>query len=323
MRVFAEIEQFQPPPGGVVLTIGNFDGVHLGHRRLINAAREIAQGSNAPAVAVTFDPHPLAILAPEHAPACLTTCAEKAALLETCGIDALVIWRSDRALLDKTAEQFLLDLVERCRPCAIVEGPTFNFGRGRQGSIDTLRHWAPRSKFELTVVDELRSGGGLDGPGISSSAIRQNLRDGRLAEANAMLGRPHRVTGIVTRGKQRGAALGFPTANLSDIPQLLPPHAVYVGVAQLADDSLHLAAINVGPQPTFAQERPCVEAHLIDYAGSLQGQRLGLHLLDRLRDQTRFASIDELVAQIHRDIEQTRSFTERLTRMRAEPPLPL
>lgn len=323
MRVYEGIKQFQPPPGGVVLTAGNFDGVHLGHRRLVATARERARVLNVPVVAVTLEPHPLVILAPEQAPACLTTCAEKAALLEMCGVDTLIVLRSTRELLDKTAEEFLLDLVERCRPCAIVEGPTFNFGRGREGSVDTLRRWAGRLKFELAVVEELHSAGLTDNPAINSSVIRTALRDGRLGEANVMLGRPHRVSGMVTAGKQRGAGLGFPTANLTAIPQLVPRQAVYAGVAQLADDSLHLAAINVGPQPTFAQEQFCVEAHLLDYAGRLHGQQLGLHLLAELRDQVRFDGADELAAQLGRDAERARTFARELARMRAEPRLPL
>ena len=323
MKVHEGIEQYQPPAGGTVLTVGNFDGVHLGHRRLIDAAREKARDLNALLVVVTFEPHPLAIIKPQRTLICLTTCLEKLALLETCAVDVAIVLRSDRELLDRTAEEFLFDVVERCRPCAVVEGPTFNFGRGREGSIDTLRRWAEPLGFDLAVVDELHSRKLADNPANNSSTVRNALRDRRLDEANLMLGRPYRIVGTVTAGKQRGASLGFPTANLAGIPHLLPSNAVYAGVAQLADDSLHLAAANIGPQPTFAQGQPCVEAHLLDYSGRLRGQRLGLHLLAKLRSQVHFSDTCKLAAQLQRDVEQTRTFAEQLTRLRAEWRLPL
>jgi riboflavin kinase/FMN adenylyltransferase len=323
MKIYEGIEQYQPPAGGTVLSIGNFDGVHLGHRHLLDTAREKSRELSAPVVVVTFDPHPLAVIRPQHASICLTTCAEKVALLETCGVDATIILRSNRELLDKTAQEFLVSLVERCRPRAIVEGPTFNFGRGREGSIDTLRAWAGRLEFDLAVVDELRSRELTGNPAINSSTIRNALCRGQLGEANLMLGRPYRLTGVVAAGQQRGATLGFPTANLTGIPQLLPGEAVYAGAAQLVDGSLHLAAVNIGPQPTFVQEQHCVEAHVIDYSGELRGQPLGLHLFAKLRAQVRFASADQLAAQLRHDVEQTRMFAEQLTRTRAERRLPL
>lgn len=323
MRVYEGFEQFQPPTSGVVLTIGNFDGVHLGHRRLIETARDKARKLNAPVIVVTFEPHPLAVIKPDQSPIRLTTRPEKIALLETCGADGVIVLPGNRGLLSLTAEQFLLDLVKRCRPCVIVEGPTFNFGRGREGSVDTLRRWAPRLKFDVAVVDELHSPELTGDPAINSSAIRGALREGRLDEANQMLGRPYRIAGFVTSGQQRGRALGFPTANLAEHPHLLPREAVYAGVAQLADDSLRLAAMNIGPQPTFAQDRPCVEAYVLDYAGRLRGQRLGLYLLAKLREQRRFNDPDELAAQLQRDVEHTRALADRLTRMRAERRMPL
>jgi riboflavin kinase/FMN adenylyltransferase len=323
MRIHEGLEHYQPPPGGTVLTIGNFDGVHLGHRRLIDAARGRARERGAPVVVVTFEPHPVAVLRPPGAFACLTTGAEKLALLEACGVDATIVVRSRRELFDQSAEGFLRELVAWCRPCAIVEGPTFSFGRGRAGSVDTLRDWSRRLEFELTVVDELRSGERADGPAINSSAIRGAVRQGRIDRANRMLGRPYRIAGAVTAGRRRGAALGFPTANLDGIPHLLPAEAVYAGVAQLAGGALHLAAINVGPQPTFAQERPCVEAHLLDYCGQLRGQRVGLHLLARLRGQVCFSDAVQLAAQLRRDVVQVRARAESLERMRAGRRVPL
>jgi riboflavin kinase/FMN adenylyltransferase len=323
MKLHHGIERFQPSPRGVVMTIGNFDGVHLGHRRLVNAARSAGHERCAPVVVMTFEPHPLAIVAPERAPARLTTLAEKLRLLEALGVDATIVLRSDRELLGQSAEEFLARLVERCRPRAIVEGPSFNFGRDRAGSIQTLRASSTRLGFDLTVVDEVHCDELAGNPEINSSAIRAALQDGRLADANAMLGRPYRITGTVGRGQQRGVTLGFPTANLDNVPQLLPRQAVYVAVAQLEDDSLHLAAVNIGPQPTFSQAHARIEAHLVDYSGTLRDRRLGVHLLARIRDQVRFSSADELVARLHQDIEETRGFAARLEALRAAPILPL
>ncbi len=323
MRVYQGIEHYRPPASGVVLTIGNFDGVHLGHRRLVEAARESGRALGAPVVAVTFEPHPLAIIAPQRAPACLTTLKEKVALLEMMGVDATIVLHSDRQLLARTAEQFLIDLVERCRPRAIIEGPTFHFGRGREGTVQTLGDYSARLGFAVTVVDELHSNGVSDRPAINSSAIRTALRQGRLADANAMLGRPYRITGVVGGGQHRGITLGFPTANLCEIPHLLPREAVYVALAQLADDTLHLSAVNIGPQPTFAQAEARVEAHLLDYSGGLDGQRLGVHLLSRIREQIRFNGADELAEQLGRDVEHARMFAPRLAALRAESRVPL
>jgi riboflavin kinase/FMN adenylyltransferase len=323
MNVHKGIARYRPPAGGTVLAIGNFDGVHLGHHRLINAALERARNLTSPVVAVTFDPHPLAMVNPKHAPICLTTCSEKIALLEACGVNETIVLRSDAELLAKTAEEFLFELVEHCRPRVIVEGPTFNFGRGRAGSVDTLRRWARELHYDLTMIDELHCRALPDNPAVNSSTIRRALGTGRLSDANAMLGRPYRIVGTVTAGRQRGASLGFPTANLTSIPHLLPAPAVYAGIAQLADGSLHLAAVNIGPQPTFEQQQPSVEAHLLDYSAQLRGQRLGLHLLARLRDQTRFADTDQLAAQIRRDVEQTRGMAGELARMDGARRLPI
>lgn len=323
MRIYEGIDEFVPTPGGVVLTMGNFDGVHLGHQRLVAAARVSARDLDAPVVVVTFEPHPVAIVAPQRAPARLTTFPEKAALLESLGVDAMLVLRSNRELLDKTAEQFLVELVECCRPRAIVEGPTFNFGRGRKGTVQTLCEHSTRLGFAVTVVNELRSDELSDHPAINSSAIREALRIGRLADANAMLGRPYRIAGLVGRGEQRGVTLGFPTANLDEIPHCLPKEGVYVAVAQLADGSLHLSAVNVGLQPTFAQAEPRVEAHLLDYSGELHGKRVGLHLLARVREQIRFADADQLAGQLRRDVERARTFGAQLSRMSSKRLIPL
>jgi riboflavin kinase/FMN adenylyltransferase len=323
MEVVNGLERFIPPPEGVVLTIGNFDGVHRGHARLIETARSVADRLSATLTAITFHPHPLAVLGLGPAPARLTTLPEKLALLEQLGVRCCVVLRSEAGLLSQNATDFLASLVAHCRPRALVEGPDFNFGRGRAGSIATLQEHAPRWGYQVHAVEALHCPELPTNPTISSSSIRQALRDGRIREANAMLGRPYRMVGTVGGGAGRGARLGFPTANLEDVRHLLPQEAVYAAVAQLQEGSLRPAAVNVGPQPTFGAPEPRVEAHLLDFTGDLRGQRLGLHFLARLREQTRFSSPDALAEQFGRDIAATREFTGELEQLGRSAFIPL
>lgn len=306
MQICESIDAFAAPPTGVVLTIGNFDGVHLGHRAIIAAAQRTAAAQGVEAVVITFDPHPLTILAPERAPEPLSTTPEKLALLAELGAATCILQPVDRTFLARTADDFLLWLLERCRPKAFVEGPDFTFGRRRGGDIDTLRAAGTQWGFEVQVVGAVHCETLPTAPTISSTSIRQALRDGRIAEAAALLGRPYRIVGVVEGGDGRGAALGFPTANIGAILHLLPQEAVYAGVAQLESGALHAAAVNIGAQPTFDQAGPRVEAHLLDFTGNLYGQRVGLHLLARLRAQERFEGIEALVRQIEADVAAVR-----------------
>lgn len=286
--------------------VGNFDGVHRGHQALIQLSRSVAADLQCPVVAMTFEPHPLAILRPAAAPARLTTAGERAALLAHHGVDTLIVLTADRDLLETPAEVFFEKTMLRCRPRAMVEGPTFNFGRGRSGSVDSLRDLARRHRFAFHLCDELRCTELADQPAINSTAVRAALRHGQIGRARAMLGRPHRLVGRVVRGEGRGATLGYATANLDDIAQMLPASCVVAAIAQLDDDSLHAAAVNIGPQPTFAQPGVRVEAHLIDFDGDLCGRQLGLHLLSALREPRRFETAYDLADQLRRDVQVVR-----------------
>jgi riboflavin kinase/FMN adenylyltransferase len=314
MNVYHGITSFDPPDSGVVLSIGNFDGVHRGHRRLVQAAQQRGRDLGLPVVLMTFEPHPLAVVAPDRAPAALTTISEKSHYLGRLGPDALIVLHSDRDLLSMSAAEFLDKLAGACRPRAIVEGPTFNFGRGRSGSVNTLVEHSSRLGYSVAIVDELHSGDLRGSPAINSSAIRAALNDGRLLDANEMLGRPYRVVGVVGGGHQRGAEIGFPTANLDDIPHLIPKSAVYAAIAQLDDSSLTPAAVNIGPQPTFDQAGVQVEAHLLDFSGDLRGRRVGLHLLTELREQRRFPDANSLVEQLRVDVERARAAAAQVDR---------
>lgn len=321
MQVYDGLQSVPAPPTGAVVTIGNFDGVHRGHQRMLATARAAAREWSVPLLVLTFEPHPVAVLRPERAPERLTTHHDKLNLLAAFGVDAVVVLHTEPALLELTADEFVTRLVQACRPRLIVEGPSFFYGRARGGNIDTLRAAGRTHGFDVRIVDAVRLAEHPDDIAVSSSAIRAALETGDVATAAAMLSRPHRIVGRVGAGAGRGAKLGLPTVNLHDIPQMRPAAGVYAAAAQLADGSLHLAAVNVGPAPTFDVREPQLEAHLLDYATNLRGQRVGLHFFARLRGQVRFADSTELVAQVRQDITRTREHAESLAELPA--PIPL
>ncbi|MCG3126662.1 MAG: Riboflavin biosynthesis protein RibF [Phycisphaerae bacterium] len=300
-----------PVPEGVVLCVGNFDGVHLGHQAILRTARQVAAASGGLCVtAMTFEPHPWQVLAPQRAPARLTRAADKFELLRASGADRVVVLRSERKLLEQPALQFLEEVVHRCGVRAFVEGPTFMFGRGREGNVQLLAEHAQRLGYALTVTPTLTCDALPGSPAINSSAIRAKLAAGEVRAARFMLGRPHVVSGVVVSGDGRGKTLGFPTANLSGIEQMIPGDGVYAAIAEVpgaAAEALRRgAAVNIGPQPTFGGGRRRVEAHLLDFSGDLYGRTTRLQLRERLRGQERFESADALRAQLAQDVARVR-----------------
>ena len=258
---------------GGVITIGNFDGVHCGHATLLGKVRELAMENGVPAVAVVLDPHPASILRPEIAPVRLTSIDRRAELMNAHGIDALVVCKTSADFLKLTALQFFEALViDRLQATAMVEGPNFFFGRDRGGSTETLKELCGNHGMGLSILKPAEA----DGQMISSTRIRGLLEAGKLEEAVAMLGSPHRIRGRVIQGAQRGRELGFPTANLDKIDVVVPGPGVYGGIARLASNetsqetNVHLAAIHIGPNPTFEEDGDRkIEVHLLDYDGDL------------------------------------------------------
>jgi riboflavin kinase/FMN adenylyltransferase len=289
--------------GGAV-TVGNFDGVHLGHRALVAAARRHADRLGGPAVAVTFDPPPHVVLHPDPGPPRppLTTLADRADLLHAAGADHVVIVRTVPALLALSPEAFFEDvLVRQLGARAVVEGYDFRFGRGRAGTNDTLRELCAAAKMTFEEVGPVRH---RDEP-VSSSRVRAAIVGGDVARAADLLGRPYRVAGTVVTGAKRGRTIGFPTANLGGVPTVLPGNGVYavraaVGVAAWP------AAANVGPNPTFGEHARKVEVHLIGFSGDVYGEPLAVEFVARLRDTRPFAGVDELVGQLNQDIEHAK-----------------
>jgi riboflavin kinase/FMN adenylyltransferase len=288
------------------LAIGNFDGMHLGHAALLTALRDQARAVAGPAVALTFDPHPVSLLRPGQSPPLLTTTEDRCHLLPELGAEEVVVLRTTPDLLALTAEAFFARVIqERFAARALVEGVNFGFGRNRQGNVDTLKRLCAAAGLPLIVVPPVL----IDGAEVSSSRIRAALLRGAVDEAARLLGRPYRLQGSVGTGQRRGQALGFPTANLGSIQTLIPGDGVYA-VRVTARGTVWPGAANIGPNPTFGESAHKVEVHLLGFHGDLYGRSLAVDFLRRLRDTRPFAGVAELVAQLHRDIEQARQVFE-------------
>lgn len=285
---------------GAVVSIGNFDGVHLGHRSLLTRLGQLASQFDGPSVAVVFDPHPAQILRPDAAPPKLTTLDRRAELMGELGIDALLVCRTTRDLLQMSAEQFFDALMlDKLAATAMIEGPNFFFGKDRAGDVQLLADRCSKNSILFEVAIGQDDDDGL----VSSSRIRASLREGDVTTAARMLGHPHQASGQVVEGARRGRTLGFPTANLAEVATMLPSTGVYGGIATLPDGSKYVAAIHLGPNPTFEKGGDLkLEIHLVDYSGSLYGKNLAVDFRIRVRDVQKFDSTDQLVNQLQHDI---------------------
>jgi riboflavin kinase/FMN adenylyltransferase len=287
-----------------IATIGNFDGVHRGHQAIVAQVVQRARATSSTPLAITFDPHPLKVLAPDRAPAMITTRDQKMALLEACGIEAVLVLRFDAALAATSAEDFVGTILHaglEVREAYV--GGNFNFGRGREGHAETLVSLCTARGILAGVVGEVRF---LDSP-VSSSRIRRALQAGEVELARELLGRPFAVTGTVRRGAGRGASLGFPTANLAVDNELMVQDGVYVTRTLHRGRTLR-SVTNVGSRPTFADQEFAVETHLLDATEDLYGEAIEVAFLARLRQELRFASPQALVEQVRRDVERARAF---------------
>ena len=302
MPIIRHLEQLPEAARGGAVSIGNFDGVHLGHRRIIERLLQRAREVSGPAIVFTFDPHPVRLLRPNESPPPLTWTERKAQLLKEQGVDWIVAYPTDLALLQLTAQQFFDRIVvDALAAKAMVEGPNFFFGHNREGNVELLRTLTAAAGLSLDVVEPLV----LNGELVSSSLCRQRIADGDVAAAATMLTHPYRIRGMVTHGAGRGAQLGFPTANLEAIDTLLPAAGVFAGRAWIGGEGFP-AAINIGPNPTFGEHSLKVEVHIIDRELALYGEPLEVEFLAKLRDVRPFASRDELVKQLQIDVKQSR-----------------
>jgi riboflavin kinase / FMN adenylyltransferase len=303
MRIVRGLDSVPPDARPSAVALGTFDGVHLGHRAILGTALGRARAVGLDAVACTFDRHPMEILNPERAPLPITTVEERLALIGETGVDVVIVLAFTRELAAIEPEAFVKDvLLGRLRAREIVVGDSHRFGRAARGDARMLVDLSGRFGFQAHVVPPMA----VDGAVVSSSEIRAALQRGDVSGAARSLGRPYGITGQVTSGAGRGRTLGFPTANIDPDRPVLVARGVYRGLVTV-DGGGHAAVVNVGVRPTFGETTLAVEAHLLDFAGDLYGRRVRLDFLARLRDEMRFPSIEDLKAQVARDIAAARS----------------
>ena len=301
----ARLAGLLPDDRGAVVTVGTFDGVHRGHWQVLREIRERAAATDRRSVLVTFDPHPLRIVRPEHAPPLLTTPLEKKEILAESGLDWAVFLDFTVELSRYSPERFVEEvLYEGVGAEELVIGYDHGFGRGRSGDVDTLRAVGARLGFAVDVVGPVEA----DAEPISSTRIRTAVAEGRVAAAARGLGRPYSIRGVVVRGDGRGASIGFPTANLTGFggDKLLPASGVYAVRVWMRGRGGMPGALHLGPRPTFPGATPTVEVHLLDADLDLYGERLRVDFIERIRGVRSFESVDGLVEQMGRDVGKAR-----------------
>jgi riboflavin kinase/FMN adenylyltransferase len=294
--------------GPTAVTIGAYDGVHTGHRLVIDRVRRVAAEQGLKSAVVTFDHHPAAVVRPDSAPKLLTDLDQKLELLAETGIDYVLLVHFDEERSHESAEEFVSEVLVGCLDAkAVVVGHDFHFGKGRLGNVPLLQDMGAELGFDVTGLRLFSDG--LDRDPISSTRIRGLLSEGAVTEAASLLRRPHQVRGVVEDGDKRGRTLGFPTANVS-LPEYiaLPADGVYAGWYRRPDGVLHPAAISVGRRPTYYEENGMrlLEAYLLDFDGDLYGEQARVDFVAHLRPQARFESSQALVDQMERDVATTR-----------------
>jgi riboflavin kinase/FMN adenylyltransferase len=300
------------PDERTVVTIGAYDGVHVGHHAVIDQVRAIADELGARSVVLTFDQHPAMVVRPESAPRLLTNNEQRLELLAETGIDATVVLAFDESQAHETPESFVQRvLVDALQVRTIVVGKDFHFGHDRKGNVDLLEKVGRANDFDVRPIELVPRVDGIDEP-ISSTAIRRALAGGDVAKAATMLGRPHEVRGVVMMGDQRGRLLGFPTANVA-VPNTtcMPADGVYAGWYERpgsADRTVYPCAINIGRRPTFYEhaDASLLEAHLIDFSGDLYGEQAEVRFAHFLRSERKFDGIEAIVAQLTIDVQHAR-----------------
>ena len=296
-------------PRGGIATIGNFDGVHLGHRRILEKVVARAREADRPSVAITFEPHPLSVLRPDHAPRRLQTLRQKEEALESIGIENLLVIPFTRDFSLTEPEEFVHSVLRtRLAVSEIYLGSHFAFGRGKRGDIALLKRMGPECGFVASSVEEVIS----DGEAISSTRIRSAIARGDVVRANAMLGREYEIDGLVAKGDKVGRKIGYPTINLEPENELHPADGVYVTQIHIQSFERRFDCVtNIGRRPTVYEDYATViETFVLDFSANVYGERVRLFFFERLREERRFPSVTALSDQIGRDIEETRKYFE-------------
>jgi riboflavin kinase/FMN adenylyltransferase len=310
MQLLAGIDGLRTLPAAGVISVGNFDGIHLGHRKLLQLARELRQRDGGEIALVTFEPHPLTVLRPELAPPRLTPAELKRQLLAELGVDHLVTLAPTSQVLGLTAESFWAILRDQVRPRHMIEGGTFTFGKGRGGNIHRLKEWAAQSPVQLHILEPVKAALlDLTVVDVNSSLIRWLIANGRMRDAAICLGRPYALHGEVVRGFERGQKIGIPTANLRLDEQMIPLDGVYAGRCEWNGKG-YSAAISIGTAPTFKENVRQVEVHLIDFSDDLYGKTLNVEVTDWIREQRKYSGVDALLGQMRVDLERVKSLVK-------------
>ncbi len=305
MLIIENVLDCPPDPEGLVLTIGSFDGVHLGHRALLDRLVAEARLAGLSSAVMTLRPHPRQFFNPENVPNILTSDHQKARLLEEIGIDKLFFLPFDSDVANMDRAEFLEKIVVgRCGARKLVVGHDFRFGKGAQGSFEYLSGAAPALGMEVCQIEPLFAGGQC----VSSTVIRERILEGEVEHIETLLGRRYAIEGEVVRGRGIGSQLGFPTANVLPHNSAIPAHGVYAAEA-VVDGERWLAAVNIGIAPTIRQEHVTIEAHLLDFRGDLVGKVIEIVFNKHIRPEKKFASLDTLVAAIAEDIALVRAHT--------------
>ncbi len=290
---------------GCVATIGNYDGIHLGHQAVLRQLRRHAEVMGLPALVITFEPHPQEFFNVNKAPTRITSFREKLEMLKQQDIDRVLCLRFQQGVADLSAEQFIEQaLVGDLSIKRLIIGDDFKFGKNRRGDYQMLREFGQRLGFDVILTETHR----LDGDRVSSSSIRARLQESRFEDAQLLLGRYFSISGRVAHGAARGRQLGFPTANINLGKRHVPLRGVFAVSVKGAGEKTHLGVANLGTRPVFEDTKLLLEAHLFDFDQMIYGRHISVEFFKRLRDERKFSSIDELVAQIAADISIAREF---------------
>jgi riboflavin kinase/FMN adenylyltransferase len=306
MKIHHGFEEWEAV-GRTVASLGNYDGVHLGHQAILKRVVECAKHFHIPSVAITFDPVPKKILNPKAAPQLIQTLDQRLRKLESMAIDHTIVLAFNESLAKMSPHDFVNEfLISELHIEAFIVGQNFSFGHQKSGNVTLLKEMGLKHHFEVEGIPEVL----VDGIRVSSSLIREMIRSGRVKEAYRMLGDPFSLTGSVVVGDRLGSKLGIPTANLQPENEILPANGVYLTDAMVRSERCH-SVTNVGVRPTMGGTKLTIESHLLNFSGDLYGQRIELRFLDKLRDEIRFPGVDELKSQILSDIRHAEEFFDR------------
>ena len=303
MKIFNQLEDITRPFKAAVITIGNFDGVHIGHQALFHEVIEKADAIDGTSIAMTFEPHPMRVLKKNNHPPLITLYEQKEELIKRAGIDVLICIPFTREFASLSAEAFIKDLlVAKIGMQAIIVGEDYTFGKNREGNLTVLKSYASQIGYEVVVADWIKAGQTFSDR-ISSTRIRELVMAGEVEPACKMLGRHYQIRGLVVKGRDRGGRLlGIPTANLNLQDELCPKTGIYAVTVDY-QNRLYKGVANIGYSPTFDDNEFTVEVHLLKFNTDIYGEKIRINFIERIRDEKKFAGISELTAQINQDIE--------------------